>query len=70
MKRERISIYVSSEAADRMREIAERRAIGVNDTLRLAMGLLDQAEHARENGKHFGIASHKSALDTVLVLPI
>jgi len=54
----------------RLVEIAERRSIHINDAMRLAIGLLDTAERAREKGEYLGTSPDRQALTTVIVTPI
>jgi putative ubiquitin-RnfH superfamily antitoxin RatB of RatAB toxin-antitoxin module len=67
---QRLSVYLPLNAADRLRDIAIARGMGVNDVMRLALGLLDMTEQARLQGHYVGIASDRENLDTVMVVPI
>lgn len=64
------TLYLTDEAASRVREIAKDRGLRVNDTIRIALGLLDIAERARERGEYIGATRHREYLTTVLTIPL
>jgi len=66
----RISVQVSDKARIRLKEMAENRGMQTNDLVRLALGLLDEADRAREDGYYVGIARNRSDLAAVFVMPL
>lgn len=72
MKHEKqaITLYLPDGAVARVREIAKDRGIRVNDAIRLALGLLDVADRARERGDYLGVSRHRENLETVIITPI
>ena len=67
---ERFSIFLPLPVGTRLREIAGERGLSLSATMRMALGLLDVAERAREEGLYVGTTRDREQLDTVMVLPL
>ena len=70
MANDKLSVYLPPAAMKRAREIADDRGIGISDAVRLALGLLDVAERARERGEYMGTTPIREHLQTVMVTPL
>ena len=66
----RRTLRLTIEADDRLMQIASRRQIQANDAMRVALGLLDVFEQAREKGEFVGATRDRGALTTVFVSPL
>lgn len=68
--RHRISVHLSPSSVARVREIAEARGVTVADIIRVALGLFDAFEKARDDGLFVGTARSRDAILTELVCPM
>ena len=70
LPRERFSLALPPSGADRLRSIARDRDISVQDTIRLALGILDTFESVRAGGAYIGATRVRENLETVLMMPL
>jgi hypothetical protein len=66
----RVSVYLPRDAEAVVRSIAARRGIGVNAVFRLALGVLQAHEDAREAGQYVGTTRVREHLEQVIVAPL
>lgn len=60
-------LAMTPEAEEFLAELSRRSGLREGEVIRLALGLFGTAIEAREQGKHFGIASASENLDVEIV---
>ena len=63
----RINLQVSPELNDILEGIAESSSATKTDVIRQALALVKIAHDAKRNGKHIGLVTDSSKLDTEIV---
>lgn len=65
----RINLRLSTEAAAKIRALADERDQTVVGLIREALGVLQTAHEGTKGGLYLGLTPHRENLQTVLVLP-
>jgi len=63
----RLSLQVSQELSNALDEIAESSGGNRTDVIRQALALVKIAHEAKKEGRHLGLVSERSKLDTEIV---
>ncbi len=63
----RLNLQVSQELSNVLDEIAESSGGSRTDVIRQALALMKVAHEARKDGRHLGLVSERSKLDTEIV---
>ncbi len=63
----RLSLQLSSELNDILEEIAEAGTTTKTEVIRQALALMRVAHRVKNDGKHLGITSDPSRLDTEII---
>ena len=63
----RLNLQVSSELNSVLEEIAESSMSSKTDVIRQALALMKVAHNAKQKGKHLGLVTDSSKLDTEIV---
>jgi hypothetical protein len=61
------NLVMTPEAEELLANLAQRTGLSEGNVLRLALGMFKAAVDAKQQGKHFGVASTPDALDIELV---
>jgi hypothetical protein len=61
------NLAMTPEAEELLADLAQRTELSEGNVLRLALGMFKTAVDAKEQGKHFGVASTPDVLDIELV---